>query len=189
MAKPAQVSVKLSIPLFGEINGVWEPDDAERHAAWELYVELITRVTVVDIRPDEGLLREALTSVYTLFGSTREILRRYGPQVAPRRDRGRLSFGAVSVAILNGSLRPFLSRWHPLLTSYEATMPKDGDAVAHERAWDRGAELRAELADVRSSLASLAALLAEVAGVEHFHVGQNADNGTTDTPEGGTGRS
>ncbi|MBB5434667.1 hypothetical protein HDA36_004751 [Nocardiopsis composta] len=33
MPKPAQVSVKLTVPLFGEISGVWEPDDAERRAA------------------------------------------------------------------------------------------------------------------------------------------------------------
>lgn len=169
MPKPAQVSVKLSIPLFGEINGVWEPDDAERRAAWELYVELITRVTVVDLKPNEGLLREALSSVYTLFGSTRDILRRYGPDVAPRRKRGSLSFGSLSVAVLNGTLRPFLARWHPALASHEATLPEGADRVAHERAWEHSDELRRELAEVRASLAGLAALLAEVAGVENFH--------------------
>jgi hypothetical protein len=169
VVKPTQVSVKLSIPMFGEISGVWEPDDAERRAAWELYVELITRVTVVDLKPDEGLLREALGSVYTLFGSTRDILRAYGPEVAPRRSAGKLSFGAIAVAVLNGTLRPFLARWHPALTSYEATFPEGGDPVAHERAWERAAELRAELADVRASLTDLARLLSEVAGVAHFH--------------------
>lgn len=171
MAKPAQVSVKLAVPLFGEINGVWEPDDAERRAAWELYVELITRVTVVDLRPGEGLLREALSSVYTLFGSTRDILRRYGPEVAPRRKRGRLSFGSLSVAVLNGALRPFLAKWHPALASYEAALPEGGDRVAHERAWEYSDELRRELAEVRESLGGLASLLAEVAGVEDFHIG------------------
>ncbi|GAB3479549.1 hypothetical protein [Nocardiopsis coralliicola] len=169
MPKPSQVSVKLSIPMFGEISGVWEPDDAERRAAWELYVELITRVTVVDLRPDEGLMREALGSVYTLFGSTREILRRYGPDVALRRPRGKLSFGAISVAVLNGALRPFLARWHPALTSYEATLPEGGDLVAHERAWEHADELRRELAEVRTALTDLARLLAEVAGVADFH--------------------
>lgn len=187
MVKPAQVSVKLSIPLFGEINGVWEPDDTERRAAWELYVELITRVTVVDLRPDEGLVREALSSVYTLFGSTREILRKYGPAVAPKRTRNRLSFGAISVVVLNGCLRPFLARWHPLLTVHEARRPEGVDAVSHERAWERSEELRAELAQVRATLAGLAALLAEVAGVQHFHTDGGTDAGRGEVAGGGDG--
>ncbi|GAA1089706.1 hypothetical protein [Nocardiopsis composta] len=126
-------------------------------------------MTVVDLRPGEGLMRDALTSVYSLFGTTRDILRRYGPAVAPRRAAGRLSFGAISVAVLNGTLRPFLARWHPALISYEARLPEGGDPVAHEQAWEHAEELRGDLAEVRRSLSSLASLLAEVAGVQHFH--------------------
>lgn len=47
-------------PLPREISGTWEPDEAERRAAWELCVELITRVAVVKLGTAEGLLREAL---------------------------------------------------------------------------------------------------------------------------------
>ncbi|MGZ4618701.1 MAG: hypothetical protein ACXV3F_08230 [Frankiaceae bacterium] len=32
---------------FLTISGTWEPNDAERAAAWELYVELVTRISVV----------------------------------------------------------------------------------------------------------------------------------------------
>ena len=53
-----QVQVKLTIPFLGEVSGTWEPDEAERRAAWELYVELATRVAVVPLGPGEGLLRE-----------------------------------------------------------------------------------------------------------------------------------
>lgn len=169
MPKPTQVSVELTIPLLGKVSGVWEPDDAERRAAWELYVELITRVTVVDMRPEDGLLRDALSSIYTLFGSTREVLRRYGPDVAPRRGPGHLSFGALSVAVLNGAVRPFLASWHPALASHEASLPAGADPVAHERSWERADDLRRDLAAVRRSLSELALLLAEVAGVEHLH--------------------
>src|SRR6266536_2347761 len=57
-----EVQVKLTIPFVGEVSGTWVPDDAERQAAWELYVELTTRIAVVPLGPNEGLLREALSS-------------------------------------------------------------------------------------------------------------------------------
>ncbi|MGW3011312.1 hypothetical protein ACWC9R_21125 [Streptomyces sp. NPDC001219] len=60
------MAVEFTVPFVGEISGTWRPDDAERKAAWELYVELITRVSVIELGPAEGVLREALSSHYTL---------------------------------------------------------------------------------------------------------------------------
>jgi hypothetical protein len=81
--KLKQFQVSLGLPFnLGSIAGTWEPDDQERRAAWELYVELITRISVEDLKEQEGFLREALSSLYTLFNTTRDILRRYGPDVA-----------------------------------------------------------------------------------------------------------
>jgi hypothetical protein len=91
-----QVNVELG---WGpaKVSGVWEPESAERDAAWELYVELVTRVAVVPLGPGEGVLREALGSLYSLFGSTRDILRRGGPAVARPAPEGRLRFGYLAV--------------------------------------------------------------------------------------------
>ena len=91
------VKIQLKLPWVGEIAGMWEPDDAEAKAAWELYVELITRVSVVELKPGEGLLREALNSLYSLVKTTREILRQYGPSVGKPKGQGKLSFGFLSV--------------------------------------------------------------------------------------------
>ncbi|MFD9474147.1 hypothetical protein [Streptomyces goshikiensis] len=162
---PREITVKLSIPFVGEISGVWEPVDAEREAAWELYVELATRISVVELGEDEGLLREALSSLYTVFGTTREILRRYGPSVAPRVAPGRVTFGLLAVNVLNLSIRPLLTRWHPLLTAHEARRGDQVDPVGHERRWARAEELRREIEQVRQVLLSLAQALNEVAGV------------------------
>ncbi|MFD9418496.1 hypothetical protein ACFWC9_27790 [Streptomyces goshikiensis] len=150
---------------MGEISGVWEPVDAEREAAWELYVELATRISVVELGEDEGLLREALSSLYTVFGTTREILRRYGPSVAPRVPPGHVTFGLLAVNVLNLSIRPLLTRWHPLLTAHEARRGDQVDPVGHERRWERAEELRREIEQVRQVLLSLAQALNEVAGV------------------------
>ncbi|MEU9253879.1 hypothetical protein AB0D66_18735 [Streptomyces sp. NPDC048270] len=162
---PQEITVKLAIPFVGEISGIWEPVDSEREAAWELYVELATRISVVELGEDEGLLREALSSLYTVFGTTREILRRYGPAVAPRVAPGHVTFGVLAVNVLNLSIRPLLSRWHPLLTAHEATRGDHVDPVSHERRWALAAELREEINGVRKVLLSLAEALNEVAGV------------------------
>jgi hypothetical protein len=160
-----QVKVNLQIPFVGGIEGTWEPDTAERDAAWELYVEMITRVSVVPLGADEGKAREALTSFYQLFAITRDILRRHGPAVA-RGGAKRITFGRIAVAMLNGAVRPVLAKWHPLLTAHEEQRPAGVDTVAHERTWDRIGELRQEIDRVRKTLTDIAVLLGEVAGVE-----------------------
>jgi hypothetical protein len=161
---PKSVDVTLNLQ-FLEISGSWEPNDAERQAAWELYVELITRIAVVPVPGGHGLLREALTSLYSIFGSTREVLRRHGPAVAePKRD-GSYSFGYLAVAVLNFVVRPLLTEWHPALEDWEAQRPAHASSVAHERGWPRQAELRQRLDDTRVVLASYAAVLADACGV------------------------
>ena len=162
--RPAEISVQLTVPFIGGISGVWRPDDAERKAAWELYVELITRVTVVELGPQRGILREALTSYHSVFGTTRDILRRYGSAVAPRERQDEVTLGALAIAVLNGVLRPVLEEWHTELSIYEASRPPNVSVREHERAWAREPELRAALSEARASLAELASILAEVAG-------------------------
>src|SRR5579883_3481187 len=56
----------------------WRPDEAEKQAAWEIHVELVTRVPMTILEDDRGLLHEALTSFYSLFQTTRIILRQLG---------------------------------------------------------------------------------------------------------------
>ncbi|MGK5547450.1 hypothetical protein ACSNOH_22350 [Streptomyces sp. URMC 127] len=163
-ARPKQVTVRMAIPMLGDITGVWEPVEAERKAAWELYAELATRVSTVELGPEDGFLREALSSFYSLFGTTRDILRRYGPGVAPRRGPGEITFGALAVTVLNQALRPVLATWHPRLAAYESLRPADVDPVSYERGWEHAAELRAEIARVRGVLVALANALSEVAG-------------------------
>ncbi len=165
MAKLKSVKVNLKLPIIGEVEGTWEPDENELNAAWELYVELITRISVAELKPDEGLLREALSSLYTLFSTTRNILRKYGSSVAQPKGGYNLSFGYLAVAILNTVLRPVLAKWHPLLLDYESKKENTVSPLEHEKAWERSKELRDVLNDVRIILIEYADLLAEVADV------------------------
>jgi hypothetical protein len=161
-----QLSLSLGLPFgLGSFGGTWEPSDEERKAAWEMYVELITRVSVQELAAGEGSLREALTSLYQLFGTTREILREHGPAVATPKRGTDVSFGILAVTVLNSALRPMLTRWHPELTDYEATRPEGVSAIQYERRWDRGDDFRRDLNELRGVLRAYADYLGEVADV------------------------
>lgn len=84
-----------------------------------MYVEIATRIPAAYVKPEIGLLRLGLSSLYELFGVTRAILRKYGPSLARPRDEGQPSFGYLSIKILDLVLRPFIMKWHPLLAEYE----------------------------------------------------------------------
>lgn len=174
--KLASVSVKLQLPYIGGIEGNWEPDERERDAAWEMYVELITRVAVLELRSTEGLMSEALTSLYALFDITRGILRKYGPQIARSKRGSDLSFGSLAVTVLNGVLRPLLAKWHPLLLDYESQRGSDVSALEHEHAWSHAEQLRAELDRARQALSDYADILAEVAGIKPLRWPQREAN-------------
>ncbi|MEU5651322.1 hypothetical protein ABZ767_18640 [Streptomyces pseudogriseolus] len=162
--RPKRLNVKITVPFLGEIGGEWEPDDAEQRAAWELYVELVTRVSVAPLREDEGSAREALTSMYVLFATVRDILKRYGPDVAPPGARNKVSFGILAVTVLNRAVRPVLSKWHPRLTAWESSAPASRSAIEHENTWQEIGALRADLDSLRLVLLELAQVLGNVAG-------------------------
>jgi hypothetical protein len=77
-------------------------------------------VAVVPLRAEQGLVREALSSLYSLFATTREVLRRAGPQVAEPKPDGQDNLAFLAVAMLNLTLRPVWRtgippwrRWRP----------------------------------------------------------------------------
>ena len=154
---PAQLKrVSLSLP-FGIGKAEWEADPSERRAAWDLYVELVTRVAV-DQTPIPGNGEaEALASLYSLFSATRDILKSAGPDIA----RNRESVGAIALAVLNRGVRPFLGKWHARLEAWKASDRRDPGA------WPEGEEFRTEMRTLQSALAEYAKALAVIAGVEH----------------------
>ena len=160
--------MKVNLGFLG-IEGNWEIDEIQRKAAWELYVELVTRVTTVELKKDEGLLREALTSFYSLFNTTREILKKYGPSIATPANPTDTTLGHIAVAVLNKVIRPLLAKWHPILQDYEQRKSKKLTAAEHEWKWEHAAILRTEIAKVRSQLVNYADVLAEVSGVSKLH--------------------
>jgi hypothetical protein len=162
--------ISLSLP-FG-IGGVTiARSEAQREAAWALYVEYATRITTQSLAPGQGSLREALTSLYNLFDITREVLKSAGPGVAD----GPESLGPLAIRVLNDGVRPFLVDWHSRLGAYEdeqriaqrAQLAPGVEPVIDEDAWDQAADFRAALEELRRGLASYVDALAVLAGIQH----------------------
>lgn len=164
-------TVRLDQVIFNflGIKGVWKADRNQQQAAWELYVELVTRIAVEPLGPQDSLLREALTSLYSLFSETRGVLRKYGPAVAVRIGNADISFAEIAVSVLNRVLRPLLAEWHPKLLDYESRRDVSVSPAEHERLWEHNAELRSNLAEIRKALSAYADLLARAAGIEPVH--------------------
>ena len=167
-AKLNSVKVKLKLP-FLDIEGDWKADEKEQNAAWELYVELVTRIAVERLNEEAGHLREALDSLYFLSGEIRRILKAYGPSVA-RPKGGALSFGYIAIVVLNSVLRPFLTHWHPLLSRHEKSRKRTPSVQGHELKWAKNREMRKGLEAVRINLTEYSDILAEVAGVKPIKI-------------------
>ncbi|MCJ8279333.1 MAG: hypothetical protein MJK14_05190 [Rivularia sp. ALOHA_DT_140] len=150
---------------FGIGGTEWEPDDTEKRAAWSLFVELVTRITIqpLESKTDQGLLREALKSLHSLFGTTREILKQAGPDIGASHK----SVGGIAITVLNKGLRPFLVKWHPLLQSWEAQRPLNVSPFEHEQNWQYEEQLRSELETLRHNLEEYAIALAVITGVDY----------------------
>jgi hypothetical protein len=82
----------------------WAPQAADRALAWDIYVELVTRIAVQELADDEGNDKSALDSIYRLFGLSRECLRQHGVQCA--------NTGTLLTAFLNQKVRDFTAKWH-----------------------------------------------------------------------------
>ena len=141
----------------GFLDAEWAPQASDREAAWELYVEMITRIVLQPLPAEQGDEKTALDSVFALFGITREILRRKG--------RDCIQFTKVAVVVLNQIVRPFTAKWHQRSLAGAFAYPVQCQ------------EFREELALLQTDLRKYARLLAEVAQVEDLTEVVREENG------------
>jgi hypothetical protein len=136
---------KLKINV-GFLETEWEPQEKDREAAWELYVEMLTRIATQPLPSEHGDEKTALKSVHALFGITREILRAKGREC--------VQFTKIAVIVLNQIVRPFTAKWHRL--SIEGCFDDDKKCK----------EFREDLDLLQIDLRKYTRLLAEIAQVE-----------------------
>ncbi len=140
-------SLRIKTPF---LDMEFQPQDADRAAAWELYVELLTRVATQPIDPEHGDERTALESVYSLFPISRQVLK--------DNTRSCTEFTKLAVVVLNQVVRPFTAKWHRL-----ALQEAFDD---HEKC----VEFRGELSALQLALRKYTRMLADMAGVEDLTV-------------------
>ena len=124
----------------------WKPSDSDKDAAWDLYIELLTRITTQPLPDEDGVEQSALSSIYDLFGITRQTLKEHG--------RSCIEFSRIAVIVLNQIVRPFTSRWHQ--RSEQGAFKSPEICI----------EFRSELKDLQVHLRNYTGLLAELANVE-----------------------
>jgi len=136
-------SLKMKTP-FLEME--WQPQDEDKTAAWELYVELLTRITTQPLDVEYGDEKTALESVYSLFPITRQVLK--------NNTRYCIEFTKLAVVVLNQIVRPFTAKWHRLSQQGAFEDP------------EKKSEFRKELGNMQLELRKYAKMLADMAGVE-----------------------
>lgn len=119
---------------------------ADADAAWELHIEMLTRIVTQPLPSSHGDEQAALDSVYSLFPITRDILR--------RRGRDTVEFSKIAIPVLNQVIRPFTAKWH------RASLAGAFDDTAQKQ------EFREELKALQEDLRNYNHILAEIAGVE-----------------------
>jgi len=120
--------------------------DADKKAAWDLYIELLTRITAQMLPEEYGDEEGVLESIHSLFKTTRDVLKANGPAC--------VQVTKIAVVVLNQKIRPFTSKWHKHAL-------KGGFRYSTQNK-----EFRTELAELQIELKNYTKMLADMAGVE-----------------------
>ena len=138
-------NLKLNV---GFLEAEFTPNDVDKAAAWDLYVELLTRITTQQLNFDHGDEKTALDSIYSIFSITRNILKHHG--------RNCINFTKISIVVLNQIIRPFTAKWHKI--SVEQGF-RDHDICN---------KFRNELSQLQIQLKKYNKALADIADVENL---------------------
>lgn len=136
-------SLKISAP-FLEME--WCPAEPDKEAAWEMYIELLTRITTQNLIGEDGDEKTALESIFSLFPTSREIIKSHGREC--------IEFTKLAIVVLNQIIRPFTAKWHPVSI---ACGFNDQDTYT---------SFRQELTQLQEKLRIYTRMLADMAGVE-----------------------
>lgn len=142
LEKWSMTSLKIKVSY---LEMEWHPKDKDKDAAWEMYIEILTRITTQPLASGDGDEKTALESIYKIFNLTRETIKHHG--------RDCIEFTKIAVVVLNQIIRPFTSKWH-------ASVLKNDFSTGDRK------RFREELSILQGKLRIYTKMLAEMAGVE-----------------------
>jgi len=124
----------------------FKPQDEDKAAAWELYIELLTRIATQPLDEKHGDEKTALDSIFSLFAITRQVLKNNTRKCA--------EFTKIAVVVLNQIIRPFTAKWHRL--SLQGSFSSE----------EQKKQFRFELVQLQVVLKRYTKMLADMADVE-----------------------
>ena len=136
-------SLKINLKF---LEAEWTPNKSDKDAAWELYIELLTRVATQYLGPKHGDEKTALESIHSLFELTRNTIKNHG--------RKCMEFTKVAIVVLNQIIRPFTAKWHKESTAGGFKDP------------EKCKLFRDELSQLQKDLRIYTKMLADIASVE-----------------------
>jgi hypothetical protein len=159
----------LSLP-FGLGRAKFVNNDAQKLAAWELYVEYSTRISTQKLEKNQGSIRQALGSLHSLFATTRSVLRDKGPDTVNSKN----SVGIIAINVLNQGVRPFLVKWHTMILTYDndqqMSLHQDPDYYIDQSLmqWQYRAQFYTELESFRQEMLVYVEILALIANISIY---------------------
>ncbi len=136
-------SLKIKTPF---LDMEWKPQDEDKNAAWELYIELLTRITTQPLAQTHGDEETALKSIHMIFPLTREVIKSNG--------RHCIEFTKIASVMLNQVIRPFTAKWHKLSMNGAFSNPESCN------------DFRQDLKELQSILIIYTKMLGDMAGIE-----------------------
>lgn len=101
---------------FGVVKLGGKLSEQDRQCAWQLYTEIITRVSVSGKRRDETcgdfsgeVIAESFASLHTFFREARQIMKDF--PVGKLKEKNQSHLGILVHDLLADVLRPFLEKW------------------------------------------------------------------------------
>lgn len=137
---------KFSIGTSGISLDINLESSANQKAAWQLYIELSTRIATKQLKDEEGSEKSSLKSIYKIFEITRNVLKENGGDC--------IEVARLAILVLNEVIRPFMTKWHL------SEKKLDSDNV--------NKEFRRELSELRENLLNYKKQLATIAGIPDF---------------------
>lgn len=95
-----------------------------KQAAYDIYIDLVSRISTQKLGTNRGLDDAALTSLYNLFVNTRTTLR--GCRREPVIQK-------LAISMLNAVLREFLAKWHGRLNPANSHKFRDELDIVSEK--------------------------------------------------------
>ena len=146
------VSKEGQIVSSEDLDQYWAPTEQDKALAWDIYVELVTRIATQKLEDGTGINGSAIDSIVNLFGHTREAMKKHGCRSS--------NTATLIVGYLNTYIRPQTSKWHRDRQRWNSI--ENGELEIDDKKEEQ--VFRTELKETQRRLTQLASCLEFVTG-------------------------